>query len=380
MQKNPVEMTGGMSLREVLAIAFREKRKIIIAALIPPVIAIGLLLVLKPTYRAETGLVIKTGREYIAAGQGQSSALGPSSTLQEEVNTEIQIMTSRGVLEKVVNKIGVANIYPDGGFNLLISGTPEDAAIERLSKTLEVQPVKLSNVLSLTFDHDDPKMATRVLTEIVDAYQAAHLDVYAGNRARAYQDGIQREIGELDQLEHDRAKIKVDNQVYDIALQRASLIAQRSDAQSHLQDSQTRLVTLQKRLSSLGTTRKGIKTDVTSADTAKNELEYSQNALTDLRARRDGAARTLLAGQSAGQAGPRADSRRRASYRDAEPIGGRDQIRSGHADRPDRSADRGRPDRIRAASGRDHRIHRPGSRRSARSWSGSRRSIPICAS
>ncbi|MEI9984001.1 MAG: hypothetical protein WDN69_12805 [Aliidongia sp.] len=95
--------------------------------------------------------------------------------------------------------------------------------------------------------------------------------------------GIQREIGELDQLEHDRAKIKVDNQVYDIALQRASLIAQRSDAQSHLQDSQTRLVTLQKRLSSLGTTRKGIKTDVTSADTAKNELEYSQNALTDLR-------------------------------------------------------------------------------------------------
>ncbi|MEI9984003.1 MAG: Wzz/FepE/Etk N-terminal domain-containing protein [Aliidongia sp.] len=89
-------MTGGMSLREVLAIAFREKRKIIIAALIPPVIAIGLLLVLKPTYRAETGLVIKTGREYIAAGQGQSSALGPSSTLQEEVNTEIQIMTSRG--------------------------------------------------------------------------------------------------------------------------------------------------------------------------------------------------------------------------------------------------------------------------------------------
>ncbi|MEI9984002.1 MAG: hypothetical protein WDN69_12810 [Aliidongia sp.] len=52
-----------------------------------------------------------------------------------------------------------------------------------------MQPVKLSNVLSLTFDHDDPKMATRVLTEIVDAYQAAHLDVYAGNRARAYQDG-----------------------------------------------------------------------------------------------------------------------------------------------------------------------------------------------
>ena len=277
MEIDQVELTPGMSIREILAIAFREKRKILLAALIPPVIAVALLFVLTPVYRAETALVIKTGHEYIAASQGQSSALGPSSTLQEEVNTEIQIMTSRGVLEKAVNKIGLANIYPD------MNAGATDAAIDRLAKSLDVEPVKLSNVLSVTFDHEDPKIATRVLSEIVDAYQAAHLEVYAGNRARVYKEGIQRGIEELDQLERDRSKIKVDNQVYDIALQRASLIAQRSDAESHLHDAQTRMVTLQKRLSSLHSSRGGIKNDVTSADTAKNELEYSQNALTDLR-------------------------------------------------------------------------------------------------
>ena len=61
MQNDPGELSSGMSLREILAIAFREKRKIMIAALVPPVLAIGLLLVTKPTYRAETGLVIKSG-------------------------------------------------------------------------------------------------------------------------------------------------------------------------------------------------------------------------------------------------------------------------------------------------------------------------------
>jgi uncharacterized protein involved in exopolysaccharide biosynthesis len=278
VQNDSVELTSGMSLREILAIAFREKRKIIIAALVPPVLAIGLLLVTKPTYRAETGLVIKSGREYIAP-EGQSSSLGPSSTLQEAVNTEIQIMTSRGVLEKAINKVGLANIYPD----IEGAGPASDAAVDRLAKSLDVQPVKLSNVLSVTFDHGDPKVATNVLTEVVNAYQQAHLEVYAGNRARTYQEGIQRDIDELDHLEHDRAKIKVDNQVYDIALQRAALISQRSDAEAHLQESQTRMVTLQQRLTSLRTSRKGIKSDVTSADTAKNELEYSQNALTDLR-------------------------------------------------------------------------------------------------
>jgi polysaccharide biosynthesis protein PslE len=277
-----VELAAGMSIREILAIAFREKRKIMLAAVIPPAISVAMLFVLTPVYRAETALVIKTGHEYIAASQGQSSALGPSSTLQEEVNTEIQIMTSRGVMEKVANKIGLANIYPDMSANMFGPGGTNDAAIDRLIRSLDVEPVKLSNVLSVTFDSEDPKIATRVLSEIVDAYQAAHLEVYAGNRARVYKEGIQRGIEELDQLEHDRSKIKVDNQVYDIALQRASLIAQRSDAESHLQDAQTRMVTLQKRLSSLRSSRGGIKNDVTSADTAKNELEYSQNALTDL--------------------------------------------------------------------------------------------------
>ena len=282
MQNDPGELSSGMSLREILAIAFREKRKIMIAALVPPVLAIGLLLVTKPTYRAETGLVIKTGREYIAP-EGQNSSLGPSSTLQEEVNTEIQIMTSRGVLEKVINKVGLDNIYPGIEGGVFGPGSAADSAIDRLAKSLDVQPVKLSNVLSVTFDHSDPKVATNVLTEVVNAYQQAHLEVYAGNRARAYQEGIQRDIDELDHLEHDRAKIKVDNQVYDIALQRAALISQRSDSEAHLQESQTRMITLQQRLTSLRTSRRGIKSDVTSADTAKNELEYSQNALTDLR-------------------------------------------------------------------------------------------------
>ncbi len=272
-----------MSVREILAIAFREKRKIILAALIPPVIAMALLFVLKPIYRAETALVIKAGREYIAITQGASSPNGPSSTLQEEVNTEIQIMTSRGVLESAVKKIGVDNIYPAADQGLLSSGSKMDSAVDRLAKSLTVEPVKLSNVLSVTFDHEDPQMATKVLSAVVDSYQTTHLEVYSGDRARAYQEEIQREVDELEHFEHDRSQIKQDNSIYDIALQRASLISQRSDAETQLHDAQTKRATLQERLASLRTARGGIHKNVTSAETAKSELEYSQNALTDLR-------------------------------------------------------------------------------------------------
>lgn len=283
MQTNPTHLTIGMSLRELLAISFREKRKIIYAAVIPPIVSLLLLLVTTPIYRAETGLVIKTGREYLTVAQGPSSPIGPSSTLQEEVNTEIQIMTSRGVLEKVVDKVGLNTIYPGLGSGMFGQSMAMDTAVDRLSKSLNVEPVKLSNVLNVTFEHEDPRVATQVLSEVVSTYQTTHLEVYAGDRGRAYQEETQREVEELDHLEHERSTIKLDNGIYDIALQRASLITQRSDAQTQLQEAQTRMVTLQKRLGSLHASRGGIRQKVTSAETAKNELEYSQNALTDLR-------------------------------------------------------------------------------------------------
>jgi len=55
-----------MSLREVLAIGFRKKWTVLAAFLLPVLLAITALFVLTPIYRAETAVVVKTGREYLA--------------------------------------------------------------------------------------------------------------------------------------------------------------------------------------------------------------------------------------------------------------------------------------------------------------------------
>ena len=84
---HPLEMPPTITVQEILAIAFRSRGKILLALIVPVILASVALLVLAPIYRAETSLIVKTGREYMAGTQGESGTTAPTSTKQEEVNS-----------------------------------------------------------------------------------------------------------------------------------------------------------------------------------------------------------------------------------------------------------------------------------------------------
>jgi uncharacterized protein involved in exopolysaccharide biosynthesis len=63
-------------LKELAAIVFGLKKTITVALIIPPLAALALLLVLPPTYRAQTELLVKTGREYLSQTEGEGAQSG----------------------------------------------------------------------------------------------------------------------------------------------------------------------------------------------------------------------------------------------------------------------------------------------------------------
>lgn len=281
---HPLEMPPTITVPEILAIAFRQRFKIMFALLVPIALAVTALFVLAPVYRAESSLIVKTGREYMAGVQGETSTTAPTSTKQEEVNSEMAIMSNRTVFEEVINKIGLKNLYPSLVESPPWSGTVMDAAVVKFGKDLNVDAVKLSNVIDVTFDHTDPQLATRVLNTLIDVFQAKHAEVYVGNRAGAYEQGMQQDIADLNRLQKQREKIKLDNHVFDIDQQRAAYISQLVDAQNHLQDLSNQTTTLQTRIAYLTKKRAGLPDTINSTDTMTNdEMAYAQNALSDLR-------------------------------------------------------------------------------------------------
>lgn len=130
---------------------------------------------MKPTYEADSKILIKFGREniYIPATEHVSPIVNLNP--QEEINSEIEILKSRSLIERTVSTLGVENIYP--GLLKKTPGhkkealTPFDKAVLMVQKKLDIEGVKKSDVIHVRFQHHDPSSypsSPRVRVRTVD--------------------------------------------------------------------------------------------------------------------------------------------------------------------------------------------------------------------
>ena len=278
------ELRPIVTVREILTIVFRHRFAILLAGLLPPIAAVGLLIWMPKVYQAQADILVKTGREYLASGADSSAASGPTSTKQEDINSEITLLNSRAVAQATIDAIGLRNLYPDLVDNPPTSSSLSDAAVTRFKDDLGVEPVKMSNIISVTFAAPDPHKAEAILNKLVAVYIAKHTQVFAGQRAEGYEDSIRTTLADIDRLEAQKTKVKLDNGIYDIAAQRAALITQRVDGQAHLQEVVNNTATLKQRLEYLLSVRSQVPAMAQSTNTDKSdEAVHAREAMIDLR-------------------------------------------------------------------------------------------------
>ncbi len=278
-------LTPGMGLAEMLAIALRYKYRVFAALLVPPLLAMLLLLILPSKYEAQSDLLVKTGHEYLADDGAGSALTAPTSTKQEGINSEIELLTSRPVIKAAIKAIGLAEIYPGLLNDPPWFGTIDDAAIDKFSKDLTVQPVKLSNVISVSFAGSSPVKAQYILNTLVSTYIDTHAQVFAGSRSGSYADAVNQDVAEIARLEAERTRIKLGSRIYDINAQRSALISQRVTAEGHLQSVVDLAATMRARLQSFTEGRElAARTTHTTNSVPSDELVHAQQTLVDLRA------------------------------------------------------------------------------------------------
>ncbi|MEG6551077.1 Wzz/FepE/Etk N-terminal domain-containing protein, partial [Desulfocurvibacter africanus] len=101
------ESRPGSSLREMLAVLFR-RRKAALAFFLSVTFAVGLFTYFMPkTYRSDTKLLVKVGRESVAV---DPAVVGPTMAvtrdMRNEINSEVQLLTSKTLAEKTVGVLG----------------------------------------------------------------------------------------------------------------------------------------------------------------------------------------------------------------------------------------------------------------------------------
>lgn len=167
--------------RDVAAIGFRHQ-KVLVLCFVGVVLGVGLSSFLLPAkYRSETKLLVKRERIDPIITPEQNAPLTFHDTVsEEEINSEVELITSSDVLEKVVKTCNLDK-------KKFISGiihpwqTPQnrlDKAISDLRSDLQLEVLKKTNVISIAYESHDPKLAEKVLATLDEAYLQKHLDIH----------------------------------------------------------------------------------------------------------------------------------------------------------------------------------------------------------
>ena len=252
-----------LSLRDIVAPLFRRKRVIAVTCLCVFFLVLLAAVSMGPTYTSHTEILVNRER--------QDPMLTPEATVQaapsipvtdQEINSEVELLLSRDVLEKVVaaNKLDEG---PSGWISTKLH--PNQAPIERraravrtLAKKIKVKPVPKTSLIDVEYSSSNPQLAHSVLASLGDAYIQKHVAVHRpGGSFELFSDQANQYRAQLEQTEtrlRDFSRMygsAPDVQRTDLALQVATSIGILHQAQQSAAADHERILTDREQLSSL---------------------------------------------------------------------------------------------------------------------------------
>ncbi|MFH5804243.1 GumC family protein [Alienimonas sp. DA493] len=165
-------------------------------------------------YGSEAKLFVRVGRESI--GLDPTATTGQTFSLQEsrktEINSVLDVITTREVFERVADRVGPEVILEQGGwspadpiFGLLAAATggdggdadPQREALEEREKAVrvlfrafDVSSAEESSVIDVTCRADSPELARTLLTEFLGAFQSVYLEMFRSGSFEFFEEQV----------------------------------------------------------------------------------------------------------------------------------------------------------------------------------------------
>jgi len=271
MAGNPYELTS----RELLSILFKEKLKLFLVFLVLCALVIGYSFSLTPYYEATTRLLVKTGPEFQTRSDPNQPIAGvPSTTKLEIVNSEIQILTSRDLIEGVVNKIGAEKLYPGSGGS--------EAAIRKFESDFKAAPVEQADVIDASYKNNNRDVAVEALNAVVELYQQKHAEMFADPRYKFIEQQTQQYQDQLDAVVKKEADIRSEKSLFDIDAQRSKLLDDRAATSSIIDQLKSQSIDAHQRIEFLTNRLKTTPVLIPAGSAQADAVEQAKARLLDL--------------------------------------------------------------------------------------------------
>jgi uncharacterized protein involved in exopolysaccharide biosynthesis len=248
------------SPRDILTALFRHKLKILIV-FVAIFLAAAQWIYSEPIlYDAHATLVLKFGRENIFRPEVGKVDQIIRYDERAAVESERKIIQSMDLARRVVQGMGVENLYPEmlGPSGKVTQRKIEQAASKFLFK-LQTIPTPGTNLIEIVFLHEQPKVAAQALNLLVELLKERHLQVFSDPKASFLTQQLQ---GYQEQLTYSEEMLQAFKQKHDLSSplveQQGRLLNQRANLDSDYKTIKNQLKGLEGKIASLDNQMKTI--------------------------------------------------------------------------------------------------------------------------
>ena len=179
-----IDDAGASSVLEYWQILRRRKGTVLIFAFLGTLAGLLVSLPQTPIYEARTSLEIESLNEnFLDLANVNPTAPGGASSTELEISTQVKILESRSLLEKVVDKLKLAErpefSYEPGrvsawrkALRLLPSTTltPREQALEIAAESFKVQPSHSTRIVEIISEWPDPRLAAAFVNTLAEIF------------------------------------------------------------------------------------------------------------------------------------------------------------------------------------------------------------------
>lgn len=250
--------SNATGLRDYLTTLFKHKFQILISFLLLTVLAgAGVFVYLNylytPIFEARSLLLVKFGWEnYNLELALDPRRAAPVANQMEIVNSEVRILQSRDLKERVVSTLKVENIFPELIQHPLPGITPAQAAVLMLEKNLSIAPAKSSSVIEVSLKGENPAAAAAVVNTLVNFYIDKRTEVYRDPKTVMFLDKKTEEYRQkVADAENKLQAFKDQTNIVSFDEQRTALLTQRVNLTTSLNAAANQIMEVQERIAEL---------------------------------------------------------------------------------------------------------------------------------
>lgn len=204
-----------LSLRDGATVLFRGKWLILLTLLTAAVVTGFIVSRTTDKYESRMKLLVKNMRADVQVTAAKDDPVSDGEVSESQINSEIELLKGRDLLEQVVIRASLAGPVGEGG-----EGKSIEEAVYKLEKDLRIAPVKKANIIEVSYSSPSPERSAFVLNQLAELYLDKHLKVhhppgafeFFKNQADVYEKDLNQAEGRFSAFQQKTGSVGINQQ------------------------------------------------------------------------------------------------------------------------------------------------------------------------